>query len=181
MESEKVAGNCPMGCGETLFLGSGGHVTCSFLECPEPTAAADLLGRLKPGQVLLDAEKRSTREIVAAIERGEREELVAAAWRACSPLQRALVAFAYNHGRQDVRYEVEKFIGRAAETLNASMVRMALGEVAPLDVDFVDPPAQERTFQHPPDGRALKVLDSALRLAERIVENDPKVVAHATH
>jgi hypothetical protein len=26
--SEKVMGNCPMGCGDTLFLGSGGYVTC---------------------------------------------------------------------------------------------------------------------------------------------------------
>lgn len=33
-----------MGCGATLFLGSGGYVTCSWVECPNPTAASDLLG-----------------------------------------------------------------------------------------------------------------------------------------
>lgn len=27
-----------MGCGETLFLAEGGHVTCSWHECPEPAA-----------------------------------------------------------------------------------------------------------------------------------------------
>lgn len=40
---EKVAGRCPMGCGETLFLGTGGHVTCSLVGCPDPCAADDLL------------------------------------------------------------------------------------------------------------------------------------------
>jgi hypothetical protein len=39
----KVAGYCPMGCGETLFLGSGGYVTCSFTGCPRPDAAAGVL------------------------------------------------------------------------------------------------------------------------------------------
>ena len=38
-----VAGYCPMGCGRTLFLGSGGHVTCSLTVCPRPTAVDDLL------------------------------------------------------------------------------------------------------------------------------------------
>ena len=41
--SAKVAGYCPMGCGQTLFLGSGGYVTCSLDVCPRPDAAADLL------------------------------------------------------------------------------------------------------------------------------------------
>jgi hypothetical protein len=31
-----VKGLCPMGCGETLFLGAGGHVTCSWHACPDP-------------------------------------------------------------------------------------------------------------------------------------------------
>jgi hypothetical protein len=39
----KVAGECPMGCGRTLFLGSGGHVTCSLLGCPNPAAADEWL------------------------------------------------------------------------------------------------------------------------------------------
>lgn len=38
-----VFGKCPMGCGETLFLGSGGHVTCSVLECPDPSAVSKIL------------------------------------------------------------------------------------------------------------------------------------------
>lgn len=37
-----VVGFCPMGCGQTLFLGDGGHITCSYVDCPEP-AAVDLL------------------------------------------------------------------------------------------------------------------------------------------
>lgn len=40
---EKVAGHCPMGCGPTLFLGSGGYITCSLDVCPQPDAAADIL------------------------------------------------------------------------------------------------------------------------------------------
>lgn len=41
--SGEVKGYCPMGCGGTLFLASGGYVTCSWIECPNPTAACDLL------------------------------------------------------------------------------------------------------------------------------------------
>jgi hypothetical protein len=38
-----VQGRCPA-CGWTsLFLGNGGHVTCSRLECPEPCAADEML------------------------------------------------------------------------------------------------------------------------------------------
>ncbi len=40
---EHVKGYCPMGCGETLFLGSGGYVTCSYVKCPNPTALSDIL------------------------------------------------------------------------------------------------------------------------------------------
>ena len=32
-----------MGCGKTLFRGSGGYVTCGYLECPNPSAATDIL------------------------------------------------------------------------------------------------------------------------------------------
>jgi hypothetical protein len=39
----KVAGFCPYGCGDTLFLGDGGHVTCSLLGCPNPTGVDELL------------------------------------------------------------------------------------------------------------------------------------------
>lgn len=38
-----VQGRCPACSGPSLFLGEGGHVTCSRLDCPDPTAADDLL------------------------------------------------------------------------------------------------------------------------------------------
>lgn len=38
-----VHGNCPMGCGETLILAAGGHVTCRRISCPEPDAVSTLL------------------------------------------------------------------------------------------------------------------------------------------
>lgn len=46
----KVQGRCPRGCGETLFLGDGGYVTCSWVRCPEPDAASKLLERLAAEQ-----------------------------------------------------------------------------------------------------------------------------------
>ncbi len=42
LESGWVAGRCPM-CGGSLFLGRGGHVTCSTAKCPDPTAADQIL------------------------------------------------------------------------------------------------------------------------------------------
>lgn len=39
----QVAGRCPACGGHTLFLGAGGYPTCPLRECPDPTAAADLL------------------------------------------------------------------------------------------------------------------------------------------
>jgi hypothetical protein len=39
----KVVGRCPA-CGyDTLFLGTGGFVTCSLQNCPNPAAASDAL------------------------------------------------------------------------------------------------------------------------------------------
>jgi Family of unknown function (DUF6085) len=38
-----VQGYCPMGCGQTLFIGAGREVTCGHLSCPRPDAAADIL------------------------------------------------------------------------------------------------------------------------------------------
>lgn len=38
-----VQGRCPACNWHTLFLGNGGHVTCSRLECPNPSAADELL------------------------------------------------------------------------------------------------------------------------------------------
>jgi len=46
---QPVKGRCPMGCGETLFLGDGGYVTCSFLKCPEPDAVSTILEERETG------------------------------------------------------------------------------------------------------------------------------------
>ncbi|MFJ6440242.1 DUF6085 family protein [Streptomyces sp. NPDC091649] len=40
-----VQGNCPACGSSSLFLGSGGYVTCARLDCPEPDAATTLLER----------------------------------------------------------------------------------------------------------------------------------------
>lgn len=44
-----VSGRCPACGGASLFLGSGGFVTCARLDCPDPEAATDLpvAGRAK--------------------------------------------------------------------------------------------------------------------------------------
>lgn len=34
---------CPMGCGRTLYIGSGQRITCSLATCPDPAAADSLL------------------------------------------------------------------------------------------------------------------------------------------
>jgi hypothetical protein len=39
----RVDGRCPACSSHSLFLGSGGFVTCARLDCPDPSAAADLL------------------------------------------------------------------------------------------------------------------------------------------
>lgn len=51
-----VAGRCPMGCGETLFLGDGGYITCSFIRCPRPDAVADLLADRETEHIVLFGE-----------------------------------------------------------------------------------------------------------------------------
>lgn len=38
-----VAGQCPMGCGETLYVGDDDRITCSEEFCPEPEAVHKLL------------------------------------------------------------------------------------------------------------------------------------------
>lgn len=38
-----VQGRCPACRATSLFLGDGGHVTCSRIDCPDPSAADDLL------------------------------------------------------------------------------------------------------------------------------------------
>jgi len=39
----RIDGFCPMGCGETLFVGDGGCITCSYISCPEPSAVHVIL------------------------------------------------------------------------------------------------------------------------------------------
>lgn len=41
--SPSVQGRCPACGGAGLFLGSGGHVTCPRLDCPNPSGADELL------------------------------------------------------------------------------------------------------------------------------------------
>lgn len=42
--SATIQGYCPMGCGQTLFMGTGGHITCRRIECPNPGAVDQILG-----------------------------------------------------------------------------------------------------------------------------------------
>jgi len=44
----EVQGRCPACRGNYLFLGSGGHVTCSLIGCPNPNAADELLYSTNP-------------------------------------------------------------------------------------------------------------------------------------
>jgi len=56
----RVQGYCPMGCGETLFLASGGHVTCSLIGCPNPCAADAVLGDRETEHVVVIREEGFT-------------------------------------------------------------------------------------------------------------------------
>jgi hypothetical protein len=47
-----IQGYCPMGCGQTLFLGSGGYVTCSYLQCPKPDAVSVILADIYTDHVV---------------------------------------------------------------------------------------------------------------------------------
>jgi hypothetical protein len=81
-----VAGYCPACRGSSLFLGVGGHATCARLDCPDPSAADDLLhgGPADPVVVLEDA---LCRRVWAAALRWEADQLRNAAprWEAASP------------------------------------------------------------------------------------------------
>lgn len=46
-----VAGHCPMGCGETLYLGEGGSVVCAS-NCPRPNAVTEILADPETGHVV---------------------------------------------------------------------------------------------------------------------------------
>lgn len=43
MIDTRIVGYCPMGCGQTLFVGTGGHITCSYIPCSRPTAVDEIL------------------------------------------------------------------------------------------------------------------------------------------
>jgi hypothetical protein len=49
-----VQGRCPACRGESLFVGSGGYITCARRECPEPDAASTLLERV-PDNIAAEA------------------------------------------------------------------------------------------------------------------------------
>jgi len=50
----KVQGKCPSCGAESLFLGSGGYVTCSVIGCKAPGAATDLLKLGGAGEVTMN-------------------------------------------------------------------------------------------------------------------------------
>lgn len=56
-EYPHVVGHCPMGCGTTLFLGEGGHVTCSAVDCTGPDAVDTLLGDRETEHIAVFTEK----------------------------------------------------------------------------------------------------------------------------
>ena len=43
MKYTDVMGYCPLGCGEMLFIGEGGYITCCYVPCPRPDAVSELL------------------------------------------------------------------------------------------------------------------------------------------
>lgn len=57
MSGLKVAGACPMGCGETLFVAEGGHITCSWHACPNPGVVDELLTGRDTEHVVLIGEQ----------------------------------------------------------------------------------------------------------------------------
>ncbi len=55
-DDRKVQGYCPMGCGASLTLASGGCVTCMSLRCPRPDAVADLLADQEAEHIVIFGE-----------------------------------------------------------------------------------------------------------------------------
>lgn len=49
----KVAGYCPMGCGQTLLLDADGRVVCSYLQCPDPGIVDTILGENEPHHIVV--------------------------------------------------------------------------------------------------------------------------------
>ncbi|TKJ24377.1 hypothetical protein A6V29_04940 [Blastococcus sp. CCUG 61487] len=46
-----------MGCGQTLFVGDGGHVTCSYALCPRSDAVDEILADRETEHVVVLAEE----------------------------------------------------------------------------------------------------------------------------
>ena len=55
-----VQGNCPMGCGHTLFLAEGGYITCFYVHCPRRDAASDILADRETEHIVIFAETEFT-------------------------------------------------------------------------------------------------------------------------
>ena len=63
-----VVGYCPACGGSSLFLGDGGYVTCSRSDCPNRSAASDILDdREGHSQALSEVESRVRREVAEKI------------------------------------------------------------------------------------------------------------------
>ncbi len=60
MNNPRVKGYCPMGCGQTLFLGNGGYVTCSLVGCPDPSRADSLLAERETEHIVQFSAQRFT-------------------------------------------------------------------------------------------------------------------------
>jgi len=56
-QSHRVKGYCPFGCGETLFLGNGGHITCALIGCPDPGAVDQILSNRETEHIVVFNEK----------------------------------------------------------------------------------------------------------------------------
>lgn len=41
-----------MGCGKTLFVGNGGHITCSWVQCPNPAAVDEILANAETEHIV---------------------------------------------------------------------------------------------------------------------------------
>jgi hypothetical protein len=66
-----VQGRCPACNGASLFLGSGGYVTCSRLDCPNPTAADEQLHTHPAAEDALEELRRLLRGATYHRERAE--------------------------------------------------------------------------------------------------------------
>lgn len=72
-----VQGRCPA-CGHaSLFLGNGGHVTCSIIDCPNPSLADEQLHGEQPVKAATEATQPAKSPL--------REQIAAAIYEKCNP------------------------------------------------------------------------------------------------